>query len=822
MPEPVSSGPAPPHLSALISRGSQRAILDALPNPVCAFDAQGQVMLVNLAWEAFCGRAEAGELGEGWMDAMHEHDRERWQAGWHASVIAGQGYESEYRWRHADGHYAWMRQSSQALLGPDGQLLCFLGSCHDITEQRAAELTAREKEAQMRLLANGVPVLIAYFSADDFTCLLANKAYARTWGVDEEKIVGMKVPDIIGPEGWKQIEPQVQRVMRGETVNYERAIHPSAGERVIEVNLIPHFAADGEVNAAFVMISDITKHRMAERAIRDSEERLRKFAEATNEGIVFHDNGVISDLNEAAARMLGHSQQTMLGTNIVEYIAPEAIESVKQHIAKGYERAYESILLRADGTRLAVELMGKELKFNDKAYRMTVVRDITDRKEAEARIHFLAHHDTLTQLPNRLMMMDRLEHMLATAKRHAKMVGVLFIDLDNFKTVNDSLGHHAGDELLKRVASRIQSGLRAADLVARLGGDEFLVVVSDLALPEDVVPVAEKLLSTVSESFSLEGHIITVSPSIGISVFPRDGMDRDSLIKNADAAMYLAKERGRNNFQFYTTALNKGAFEALAMESGIRRAIDAVQFTLHYQPEVSVGTGELTGIEALIRWMHPELGLLGPDRFISIAEHRGLIMPIGKWVLEQACRQNAEWQKMGLPKVPIAVNLSPIQFKQPQLPEIVARILSETGLDGQYLELEITENLLMQDTQQVTRTLAALKNLGIRLTVDDFGAGYSSLSYLKRYPIDKLKIDRSFIRHIPGDPEDVAITNAMISLAKSLGMRVLAEGVEYNEQAEFLRGQRCDEMQGYLVSPPLPPKELEVWLDRMVPAFFEL
>jgi diguanylate cyclase (GGDEF)-like protein/PAS domain S-box-containing protein len=822
MPEPVSGSPAHANVSTLISLGSQRAILDALPNPVCVFDAQGQVLLVNLAWKAFCGRDESQEVADGWIEAMHEGDQARWLAGWISAVAAKRGYDSEYRWRRPDGNFAWMRQSCQPLLGPDGQLLCFLGSCHNITEQRDAELSAREKEAQMRLMADGVPVLIAYFAAEDFTCLLANKAYAKTWGVDEDKIVGMKVPDIIGPEGWKQIEPHVQRVTRGETVSYERAIFPPSGERVIEVTLIPHFAEDGTVKTAFVMISDITKHRMAERAIRESEERLRKFTDASNEGIVFHEKGIITDLNEAAASMLGYTQEQMVGKTIVEYIAPEAIESVKQHIAQGFERAYESVLMRADGSRVAVELAGKDLMFHGQSYRMTVVRDITDRKEAEARIHFLAHHDTLTQLPNRLMMMDRLEHMLAAAKRHAKMVGVLFIDLDNFKTVNDSLGHHAGDELLKRVASRIQSCLRAADLVARLGGDEFLVVVSDLALPEDVVPVAEKLLSTVSESFSLEGHIITVSPSIGISVFPRDGMDRDSLIKNADAAMYLAKERGRNNFQFYTTALNKGAFEALAMESGIRRAIDAVQFTLHYQPEVSVQTGELTGIEALIRWKHPELGLLGPDRFISVAEHRGLIMPIGKWVLEQACKQNAEWQKLGLPKVPMAVNLSPIQFKQPQLPEIVARILSDSGLDGQYLELEITENLLMSDTQQVTRTLGALKNLGVRLTVDDFGAGYSSLSYLKRYPIDKLKIDRSFVRHIPGDPEDVAITNAMISLGRSLGMRVLAEGVEYQEQMEFLRGQKCDEMQGYFVSPPLPPEEFAVWLEKMIPAHFEL
>ncbi len=391
-------------------------------------------------------------------------------------------------------------------------------------------------------------------------------------------------------------------------------------------------------------------------------------------------------------------------------------------------------------------------------------------------------------------------------------MGVLFIDLDNFKTVNDSLGHHAGDELLKRVAGRIQTVLRGADLVSRLGGDEFLVVASDLSSADDVVPVAEKLLSIIAEPFSLEGQVLSVSPSIGISIFPRDGMDRDTLIKNADAAMYLAKENGRSNYQFFTPSLNKRAFEALAMESGIRKAIKSVQFAAHFQPEVSIATGELTGIEALIRWEHPELGLLGPDRFISIAEHRGLMMPIARWILEEACRQNKAWQDAGLQRVPVAVNLSRIQLRQEGLADDVARVLAKTGLDGRYLELELTENLLMEDERTVERVFAKLKNLGVRLVVDDFGAGYSSLSYLKRYPIDKLKIDRSFVRDIPGDPDDVAITGAMISLSRSLGMRVLAEGVENMAQLEFLRAQHCDEIQGYLVSAPVPAEKLEVWL----------
>lgn len=793
------------------------AVLDVLPHPVCLFDQGGAVVFVNRAWTVFTGRDAAAELGAGWLSQLSAADRALWPARWRSATAARDAVETEWRWRRADGRLAWVQLTLTPLDVSLGGGAVWLGACHDLTPQREAEEAARAKAAQVQVLANGVPVLIAHFSADNFTCLLANKAYARTWGVDENKIVGMRVPDIIGPEGWKQIEPYVGRVLKGETVSYERTINPPGGERVIEVMLIPHPDERGDINSAFVMINDITRHREAERTIRESEERLKKFTEATNEGIVFHDNGQVIDFNDAMSKMLGLPREKLLGTNIFQFVAPEALEQIRNNIENAFEKTYESTILRADGSRIAVEITGKQMTFNGVIHRMTVIRDITDRKEAEARIQFLAHHDTLTQLPNRLMMMDRLEHMLAAAKRHAKMVGVLFIDLDNFKTVNDSLGHHAGDELLKRVAGRIQSCLRAADMVARLGGDEFLVVVSDLALAEDVVPVAEKLLQAVSESFSIEGHILTVSPSIGISIFPRDGNDRDALIKNADAAMYLAKENGRNNFQFYTSQLNKGAFEALAMESGIRRAIEQVQFLAHYQPEVSLVTGEMTGIEALIRWKHPELGVLGPDKFISVAEHRGLIMPIGKWMLQEATKQNAAWQRMGLPKVPIAVNLSPLQFKQPQLVEMVRRALDEAGLDGEYLELEITENLLMQDTQQVAKTLGELKKLGVKLTVDDFGAGYSSLSYLKRYPIDKLKIDRSFIRHIPGSIEDTAITNAMISLSKSLGMKVLAEGVEHEPQAEFLRGQKCDEMQGYLVAAPMSAVDFEAWAAAYAP-----
>ena len=666
----------------------------------------------------------------------------------------------------------------------------------------------------LRLLADSIPALVAYFVRDNFRCVFANKAYARNFGLDEHSIVGKTVPEIIGAKAFSVIEPYVERVMLGETARYERQnILPDGTARTLEVTLIPHFDTAGSVLAAFVLINDITRHHEAEKAIRDSEDRLQKFADATSESIVFIDDGIIVDCNEAAARMMRLPRAELIGRRIQEFIAPEDFEMVVSNIRAGFERPYEITLVRNDGSRVSVELVGKDLVYGGVTHRMTALRDISDRKQAEARIQFLAHHDTLTHLPNRALLLDRIQVMLATARRNRSEVGIMFLDLDNFKTINDSLGHYAGDELLKRVASRVQSCLRSVDLVGRLGGDEFLVVLADLTNAADIAPVAEKIAEAISEPFSLDDQVLSVSASIGVSVFPRDGETPDSLIRNADAAMYLAKDRGRNNWQFFQPSLNKKAFQALALESGIRRAIKELEFTLHYQPEVRTNTGQPTAVEALIRWKHPELGLLGPDQFISVAEHRGLIMPIGRWVINEAIRQAREWADLGM-AIPIAINLSAIQFKQKDLVEDIAARLKEHGISGEMIELELTESLFLEDVQAMARTLGRLKDLGVTLSVDDFGTGYSSLAYLKRYPIDKVKIDRSFVRDIPRDDDDVAITVAIINLAASLNLKVVAEGVETQEQAHFLEEHQCDFLQGYLISRPLPAADALIWLQR--------
>jgi diguanylate cyclase (GGDEF)-like protein/PAS domain S-box-containing protein len=682
-----------------------------------------------------------------------------------------------------------------------------------IAPASASKKSARSSEL-LRLLADSIPALVAYFVRDEYRCVFANKAYARNFGLDEFSVVGKTVPEIIGAEAFAVIKPYVERVMQGETVRYERQSRlPDGSERTIEVTLIPHVERAGPPAAAFVLINDITRHHDAEMAIRESEERLQKFADATTEGIVFIDRGAVVDCNEATARMMRSTHAQLVGRPFAEFVVPEDVETVLSNRRAGFERPYEVTVIRDDGSRFPVETVGKDMVYAGVTHRMSVMRDITDRKEAEARIQFLAHHDTLTHLPNRALLLDRIQVILANARRNNTEIGIMFIDLDNFKTINDSLGHYAGDELLKRVASRLLSCLRDVDLVGRLGGDEFVVVLNELTSIDDIAPVAEKISEAIGEAFTLDGQVLAVSASIGVSVYPRDGETPDSLIRNADAAMYLAKERGRNNWQFFQPSLNRQAVQALALESGIRKAIKELEFTLHYQPVIRTNTRQPVTMEALVRWQHPELGLLGPDHFIPVAEHRGLIIPIGRWVINEAIYQAREWANLGV-SIPVAINLSAVQFKQKDLVEDIANRLNEYGVSGEMLELELTESLFLEDVSAMSKILGRLKDLGVSLAVDDFGTGYSSLAYLKRYPIDKVKIDRSFVHDIPRDDDDVAITVAIINLAASLNLRVVAEGVETQEQAHFLEEHQCDFLQGYLIARPLPAADALAWLQR--------
>jgi diguanylate cyclase (GGDEF)-like protein/PAS domain S-box-containing protein len=520
----------------------------------------------------------------------------------------------------------------------------------------------------------------------------------------------------------------------------------------------------------------------------------------------------IVDANIRAAQMTGTSKQDLCRTTLCQLI-PAArgngmLKGLSEVIAAGgmHEQEWQNTVPQLRARWLHQQVVAVQGGI------VAIVRDISERKAAEERMLHLAHHDTLTGLPNRSLISDRLEHTIAQARRNGGTVLVAFMDLDGFKLVNDGLGHNAGDELLKVVAERMSGCLRESDTVGRFGGDEFVLLLDEPASVVDAAPVLERVRKAVLQSISVSGQEVQVSCSIGVAVYPNDGGDAGTLLMNADAAMYRAKELGKNNIQFYTREMNASIEEKLLLLEGLRSALDERQFRLVYQPKVDLRTGRVFGVEALVRWDHPEHGVIGPDRFIPLAEESGMIIALGDWVLRSACAQNRAWQRAGLAPLRISVNVSPRQFEDPQLVERVQRALADSGLAAEWLELEVTEGVIMRDLQQAVAKMAAVRAMGVSLSIDDFGTGYSSLSALKSFPISTLKIDKSFVRDLGRSSGDEAIASSIIGLAHRLKLRVIAEGVETEQQRSFLRENGCDEMQGYLFSRPLPPEQLALLL----------
>ena len=672
----------------------------------------------------------------------------------------------------------------------------------------------RAEIEQFKLLCNNVPVAMAYYERAGNTCGYANQGYAAMFGRTESSILGLTVAEVIGDEAASAIQPQVDQVLRELcAAAYERQLSDgNGGLRSIEVNLLPHLDGSGQAVGAFVLISDITRHRRAEAALRESEERLAKFMQASAEGIVFHKGGLITDVNPPLLALLGHTLPGMLGRSTLDFVAPDRRARVAEVIAAGHEISYDSAVLHRDGTHIPVEFIVRTMHYQGERLRMTIVRDIRDRLEAQARIHHLAHHDALTGLPNRLAFIERAEALLAQAQGSGANLALLFIDLDHFKRVNDSLGHPVGDILLQTVAGRIIATLRGADVVARFGGDEFVLLLAGHATPAAVQEVAGKLLAAIGAPLEVAGAPISVTPSIGVALFPDHGSTPAELIKHADTAMYHAKSRGRAGCYFFEPAMAEAVRADLATEGRLAQAIRDQEFVLHFQPQLALADGALLGVEALVRWAHPERGLVGPDQFIAVAEARRLILPIGQWVLQEALRCAMGWRHAGLMAVPVAVNLSTLQFQAPGFVAVVERALADAGAHGPMLELELTERMLMDDLPEVRATLGRLKAIGVRISVDDFGTGYTSLGRLKDLPLDRLKIDRSFVHDLPGNAGSAAIAGAIIQMGKSLKLQVVAEGVETAAQREWVRAQGCDAQQGFLEGQPLPAAAFEAWL----------
>jgi diguanylate cyclase (GGDEF)-like protein/PAS domain S-box-containing protein len=555
---------------------------------------------------------------------------------------------------------------------------------------------------------------------------------------------------------------------------------------------------------------DVTERRRNEEMVAALLAEKEALLDNALVGIVMLRNRQIVSCNRRFEDIFGYGPGAMIGLSMRALIPSEEAYILAGEAAYGAFGHNMSVgdsllMVKADGSSFWAEATGRALDpARPQEGSIWIFTDISERKAAEERATYLAYYDVLTGLPNRSLVQDRMLQAAAVADASGRKVALLMVDLDRFKTINDTLGHSVGDQLLVEVAKRLKLCLRESDTLCRQGGDEFLILLPGLPDAEACVTHLARLTEGLAQPFSLKALELEVTVSMGIAIYPDDGTDLGTLLKKADMAMFRAKDAGRNTHRFFNEEMNEEAEERLAMHFNLRRALDAGQFVLHYQPQIEIASGLLVGAEALLRWNHPDLGLVSPARFIPQAEESGLIVPIGEWVLREACREAANWQRLGMRDVVVAVNLSALQFRRGDIEASVTRALDESGLDPALLELELTESILIHDTEKVLATVMRLKHMGIRLSIDDFGTGYSSLAYLKRFRVDKLKIDQSFIRDLASDPDDAAIVRAVIQMARSLGLRTIAEGVESQQVLDHLRLYRCDEAQGYLLSRPVP------------------
>ena len=693
---------------------------------------------------------------------------------------------------------------------------------------RASLEALRESEERFRLLLDASPEAI--FGVDtQGLCTFVNPACLKMLGYTQEEMLGKSVHPLIHhtyPDG-RPYPMEACHIrcstLQGEPTHVDSEIHWRKDGTSFPVEYWSHpIYRNGELVGAVVNFVDITERKRAEEALRESEARFRAMAEHSSDWIWSIDTqGRHLYSNPRGVENLGYSVEAFMRMDATSLVHPDDLSLMRETFeqAVSERRGWKNVVLRwrhrAGGYRTFESSASPLL---DEAGQLVgfqgVDRDITEREQAEARIDFLAHHDGLTGLPNRVLLRDRFEHAIALAERSRSRVAMLVLDLDNFKRVNDTLGHADGDRLLLEVVSRLSECTRESDTLSRQGGDEFILLLNDIPDQETVDRIASKILVTLAEPVEINGHELNAACSIGIALYPDDGSSFDTLLQKADSAMYNAKRAGRNLYQFFDDQMNQQAQEHLLLQNRLNRALFRAEFYLHYQPQLEIRSGRVVGMEALLRWKNPELGEVVPARFIPVAEDCGLIVPIGAWVLEEACRQAQSLRQADGIDLPMSVNLSALQFRRGGLVETVAGALRRSGLPPHLLELELTESILLQDVENTLQTVRQLKALGVRLSIDDFGTGYSSLSYLKRFAVDRLKIDRSFVRDLEFDPDNAAIVRAVIQLARSLRLGLVAEGVETEAQLAFLREEGCQDVQGYLFSRPLSVADLRMFLRR--------
>ena len=786
--------------------------------------AKKEMLYVSPAYQEIWGRSCESLYASprDWIEAIHIEDRKRvLQA---AGKQAAGAYREEYRIVRPDGSIRWIRDRAFPVLR-DGELYRVTGVAEDITEQRRGADDLRESERRFRDMLGNVE-LIAITLDHDARITYCNDYLLHLSGWRREEVIGKNWFDTFVPAENEVGKATFAGLLENlpEYAHHENEILSRMGERrLIRWNNSVLRSPSGEVIGTASIGEDITESRRAKEQVQRADARYRATFDQAGVGIAHATlEGQFVRANRKMCDMLGYEEGELLGRGFDAVTHPEDRKLSLELAAALRDRPdatlmpeYEKRYVCKDG-RIAWGAVSLSLVRDAQGrpeYFIALVKDVTARKDAEEKLLYRAHYDPLTELPNRTLFYDRLAQMLNQARRHDWTFGVMVVDLDRFKSVNDTLGHSYGDRLLQDVAKRLSQCVRAGDTVARVGGDEFAIVAADLAHAQDAAIVAEKVLEFLGKPFDLDGHEVFVGASVGIATFPVDGRDGGLLIKNADAAMFRAKELGRNNYQFYTAAMNERAMETLLLENDLRHALEREEFRLHFQPKAHLRDGRIAGFEALLRWERPGKGLVSPAQFVPLLEDTGLIVPVGEWVIRAAFAQLRQWRQQGREPLPVAVNLAAKQFVHRDILAVVDAAIRESGMPAGLLEVEITESDAMKNPERTLAVLRQLEARGVRIAIDDFGTGYSSLSYLKRFPVDTVKLDRSFVKGLPEDAEDASIALAVVTMAHSLGLEVVAEGVETVAQRRFLAEHGCDQMQGYLLARPLPAADCAGLLD---------
>ena len=754
------------------------------------------------------------------LQAIHPEDRDMVHE-INAQSLAGRTpHQVDFRVVLPSGEVRYFHNQGRVFLDEHtGQPIRTSGTTQDITERKQTEAEFRRQAAYLEAILASMPQGISVFD-ENFRLRYWNRGFVDALQLPPEQVFeGASHADLtlvparrgeLGPGDPGELVRQRQaEIARFEPHRKERR-RANGRTQLLEVHPL---RLENSVAGFITTYTDITDRKQMEERLLLAD---KVFANSPVGILIADEAGRVLSINPAFSVITGYQPMEILGyeaDSLLHLCNQDRLESMAEGLGEHGRWAGEVPGQRKNGLNSAMWLdITRIQEAGGGAHHLWILADITERKRAEARINHLAHHDPLTGLPNRLSLLSRLEQALPEARRYHWNLGLFFIDLDRFKVINDTLGHLVGDQLLMEVAGRLAATVRESDTVARLGGDEFVILLPDVGDAADAAAVAGKIIDALAEPIRVEGHELHTSPSIGISLYPLDGDEAETIMRNADTAMYHAKAAGRNTFQFYAEEMNQAATERLTLERKLRQAVARGEFSLHFQPQFAVGSRQPTGVEALLRWHTEEDGPISPARFIPIAEETGLIVGIGTWVLREACRQMRAWLDAGLAPVRVAVNLSARQLKQRDFPETVAQALSDSGLPAHLLELEITESAVMEQPKEAIQLLTELRGMGVTLAIDDFGTGYSSLAYLKLFPIDHLKIDRSFVADIEHDLNDRSIAFGTIALAHSLGLNVIAEGVETEDQLELLSCNGCDEIQGYLFSKPLPADQALAFL----------